>query len=167
MKYFSLLLVFILSLSLSAQTDNENLNEQLLHLKNAFLEEDFSTVADYTFPKIIEMMGGKEKMVEVTKNTFSKMKSQGFILDEISFKDSSNFFTHNGDLQSTITKVLVMDTPNGKVKTETTMIAISKDEGENWVFFDTSGMQKASVQSFYANMHPDLEIKQSKKETIE
>jgi hypothetical protein len=167
MKYFSLLLVLTLSLNLSAQTANDNLNEQLLNMKNAFLEEDFSTVADYTFPKIIEMMGGKDKMVEVSKATFSKMKSQNYIVANISFKDPSEFLEYKGDLQGTIRQVLVMNTPNGRIQSETTLLAISQDDGKNWVFLDTSGFQKASLQSFYENLHPEMEIKPSENKQLD
>jgi len=167
MKYFIVLIVFAISLNVTAQTDNENLNEQLNTMKTAFMNKDFAAVADFTYPKLIEMVGGKEKMIEMTQYTYTKMESQGFILKNLSFKDSSDLFNHKGDLQCGITKVMVMDTPDGKTQNETTMIAISKDGGEKWVFFDTSGMSRASAQSLYKNLHPDLEIKPSQKKTLD
>jgi len=167
MKYLSLLLLCFISFNLEAQTDNINLNNQLKAMSSAFLEDDYSIVADYTYPKILEMMGGKEAMIETTKESISKMKSQGFSFLDISFKDPSTFFEQNGDTQCAITQVLVMETPNGKVQSESTIIAISEDEGENWVFLDSSGMPKASLQNFYTNLHPDIEVKASQKKNLE
>jgi hypothetical protein len=166
MKYFSLLLVCFLGLNLQAQTDNKNLNTQLETMKTAFLSKDYAIVADLTFPKVLDMMGGKDKMIEVTASTISSMEEQGFKFESIAFKAPSNFLKHNGDLQCTVIQVLVMDTPNGKVQSETTVLAISEDDGENWVFLDSSGMPKASLQSFYENLHPDIVIEPSQKKNL-
>ena len=167
MKYFILFIVSSACISLNAQTKNENLNEQLNTLKTAFMEKDYSVLADYTFPKLVEKMGGKEKMVETTLNATKKMESQGFIFKKITFTDASSFMEHNGDLQCSITQVLEMDTPSGKVQSKTSTIAISQDGGENWVFLDTSGMPRSSIETFYDNLHPDLEIKQGEKKLLD
>lgn len=167
MKYISLLMICLLSLSLEAQTENENLNNQLNTMRTSFLDKDYSVVADYTYPKVIEMMGGKSAMIEATTNSMEQMESQGFTFLDISFKDASQFYEHNGDTQCTLIQVLVMETPNGKVQSESTMLAISEDEGKNWVFLDSSGMPKATLKGFYSNLHPDLEIKPSKKKVLD
>jgi hypothetical protein len=167
MKYFSLLLVCFIGLNLQAQTDNKNLNEQLETMRSAFMDKDYSVLAEYTYPKVVEMMGGKENMIEATSSTMAQMEAQGFVFEKLSFKDASDFLEHNGDLQCALRQVLVMDTPNGKVQSETTLLAISKDDGENWVFLDSSGMPKASLQSFYENLHPDMVIAPSEKKNLE
>ena len=169
MKAFSILVCLLLSISISlqAQTENENLNTQLKSMSTAFLDEDYKLMAEYTYPKVLEMMGGKEAMIQATENTMSQMKSQGFSFLDINFKDPGLFYEKNGDRQCAITQVLVMQTPQGKVQSESTLVAISQDEGENWKFLDSSGMSKASLESFYANLHPDIEIKASKKIPID
>jgi len=166
MKYFSFILLCFVSFNLLAQTENNNLNEQLSEMKTAFENKDYSVIADYSYPKIVDMMGGKEKMIEVTTNSMEKMESQGFVIEELSFKDASGFMEHSGDLQSTITQVMVMQTPEGKIESTSTMVAISEDDGENWVFLNASGMSKETVKSFYENMHPELEIKKSEKKNL-
>jgi hypothetical protein len=166
MRYFSLLLVCFLSFNLSAQTDNKDLDTQLETMKTAFMEKDYATFVDFTYPKVIEMMGGKEKMVETTSASIAKMESQNFIISSIAFKDPSELMEHNGDLQCAITQVLVMDTPNGKVQSERALIAISKDNGKNWVFLDSSGMPRASLENFYENLHPDLNLDRGVKKKL-
>ena len=77
--------------NLNAQTDNTNLNTQLNSLRTAFIDKDFDVVADYTYPKVVALMGGKEKMVEVSAASIAKMESQNFILKSISYEDPSEF----------------------------------------------------------------------------
>lgn len=166
MKYLSLLLICFLSVNLSAQTDNETLNTQLNAMKTAFMDKDYSLIAKHTYPKIVEMMGGKEKMVEVTSTTMAKMESQNFIFKSITFKDPSELMEHNGDLQCALTQIIVMDTPNGKVQNERTLVAISEDDGNNWVFLDSSGMNSDSLKGIYPNLHPDLVLKPESKQIL-
>lgn len=166
MKYFSSVLFCILALNIFAQTDNKNLNTQLNAMKDGFMNKDYAAIADFTYPKVVEMMGGKENMIKTTEQTMEKMASQGFVFESISFEDPSNFFKKNGDMQCVITQVLVMNTPNGKVENKTALLAISSDNGDNWVFLDTSGMPKASVQNFYTNLHPDLNFDRGGKKKL-
>jgi hypothetical protein len=167
MKHPVLLFIALISLNLNAQTDHESLNAQLESMSSAFLNEDYKAMADYTYPKILEMMGGKEAMIEATESTMSQMKSQGFTFLDIVFKEPSKLYEKNGDTQCVVTQVLVMETPQGKIQSESTLLAISEDEGENWVFIDSSGMPRASLESLYPNLHPDIEIKASKKSAVD
>jgi hypothetical protein len=166
MKYFSIIFLCFLSFSLTAQTNNDNLNEQLSEMKTAFENNDYSVIIDYSYPKLVNMMGGKEEMIKATTNSMKKMESQGFVIEELSFKDPSEFMEHNGDLQTTISQVILMQTPDGKVESTSTMVAISEDDGENWMFLSASGMSKKTVKSFYENIHPDLEIKKMEKKNL-
>jgi hypothetical protein len=167
MKYINSIILCFIALSVCGQTDNKNLNEQLGIMKEAFMSKNYDTFADYTFPKVIDMMGGKEKMVNTTKNTIEKMESQGFVIESIAFENPSDFYNNKGDLQCVITQIMIMSTPNGKVENKTAVLAISSDDGENWNFFDTSGMPKASVQDFYTNMHPDLNLNTGGKKKLD
>ena len=132
-------------------------------MSSVFLEDDYKLMAEYTFPKVVEMMGSKENMVETTKNTMTKMESQGFTIESLSYTNSSDIYEHNGDTQCVFDQSVIMNTPDGKIENTTAVIAISNNNGKNWVFFDTSGMPRTSVQEFYENLHHDLEIKQSEK----
>ncbi len=167
MKYFSLLIVCFLGLQSQAQSDNKNLNDQLENMRKAFIAKDYGVVADFTYTKVLEKMGGKEKMIAATSNSISKMESTGFVIEKISFKDPTKFLKHNGDLQCAITQVLIMNTPHGKMQSESTIIAISQDDGENWSFLDSSGMPKDTLKAFYTNLHPDMEIKPSSRRKLD
>lgn len=150
-----------------AQTDNEHLNAQLGKMKTFFLAEDYENFANYTYPKVIEMMGGKSNMVMVTKQSMDAIKNEGFVVTEISHKDPSDFLTKGNELQCTVIQVLVMTTPQGKIRSEYTLIGISKDDGQNWTFIDTSGKDKETMLTYFPNLHKDLVIKPKKQEFID
>lgn len=149
------------------QTDNNKLNQQLLEMKKYFLAEDFESFANYTYPKILEMMGGKANMVTATKQAMEQMKSQGFEVVGLRFKDGSKALKQGGELQYSLVQTLTMETPKGKVESEYTLIAISSDGGDHWTFMDTSNKPKATMLQYFPNLHPDVDIKPTTQKMVE
>lgn len=160
--------IFIISSVVSfGQTKNENLNSQLAKMKTLFLAEDYENFADYTYPKIIEMMGGKSNMVDATTQGMNKMKNDGFIVTDLDFKDASDFLEKDGELQCSITQLLIMKTPHGMIESEYTLIGISNDNGQNWKFIDTSGKDKETMLKYFPNLHNEIVIKQKKQKLVD
>jgi hypothetical protein len=160
-------LILILASSLSfSQTENKNLNSQLGERKKFLLAEDYVNFANYTYPKIIEMMGGKSNMVKATKQGMNKMKNDGFIFTDLSFKNPSELLTKDGELQYSLTQQIIMKTPRGKIESEYTLIAISVDNGLNWKFIDTSGKDKETMIKYFPNLHDEIIIKPKKQKPI-
>jgi len=160
------ILTFILSFSF-AQTENENLNSQLGEMKKFFLAEDYDNFANYTYPKVIEMMGGKSNMVKATKQGMDKMKNDGFSFIDLNFKSPTEFLKKDGELQFSLTQIIVMKTPQGKIESEYTLIGISIDNGQNWTFIDTSGKDKETMLKYFPNLHNEIVIKPKKQKLIE
>lgn len=161
------MLALAFTLNSFAQTENKKLNQQLQEMKGYFLAEDYQSFANYTYPKILEMMGGKANMVNATKQAMEQMKSQGFEVIELSFKDASKSLKHEGELQYSIIQTLTMETPNGKVASEYSLIAISGDDGQNWTFMDTSNKPKATMLKYFPNLHPDIDIQPTTQMMVE
>lgn len=145
-----------------AQTENKNLNSQLGEMKDYFLAGDYENFVNYTYPKLIEMMGGKSNMVKATEQGMEKMKSNGFSFLDISFKKPSKFLKKDNELQCSFTQVIVMRTPTGKIESEYTLIGISNDNGQNWTFIDTSGKDKETMLKYFPNLHDEIIIEPKK-----
>ncbi len=136
-------------------------------MRKYFLDEDYSSFANYTYPKVIDMMGGKARMIQATQSSMDQMKAQGYQFIDLSFKDASGLLKKEGELQCSLTQVLSMDTPKGKVIAEYTLIAISGDDGKNWKFLDTSGKPKETMLKYFPNLSPDIVVKQKTQKFVE
>jgi len=168
MKNTLLALVLILIPVLSfAQTENENLNAQLKKMRGHLLSENYENFSDYTYPKVIEMMGGKSSMIQATRQSMDQMKKEGFVFKEIKFKDPLSFLKKDGELQCSLTQQITMQVPNGKVQAEYTLLAISQDNGTNWTFIDTSGKSKETMLKYFPNLHKDIIVKPKTQKMIE
>jgi len=108
---------------------------------------------------VIEMFGGKEEMIQATKNGIDQMKKEGYQIVDITYKDASKLLTQDQELQCSLTQELLMQMPQGQLLAEYTLIAISADKGKNWKFLDTSGKSKEVMIKYFPNLHPDLVIK--------
>ena len=145
--------------SLSAQTSNQNLNQQLSILRNFFFEEDYNQFAKFVHPEVTKMIGGKAKMIQTTKASLDKMKKDGFFFSDLTFKNPTKFINNGNNVQFTITQEITMKTPKGKIFAEYSLIGVSNDKGKNWFFIDTSGKSKEEMRKYLPFLSKDLIIK--------
>jgi hypothetical protein len=148
------------------QIEDKNLNAQLHEMRGYFLSEDLDSYCNYVYPKVIEIMGGKANLIKATRGMLHNMKKDGFTITNLSFKNPSAFLKKGDELQCTVTQIIVMDTPEGKIESEYTLIGISTDNGKKWKFIDTSGKDKATMQNYFPNLHDELVIKPKKQRRI-
>lgn len=166
-KNFWFLILIITSTFTIAQTGNKNLNTQLEEMKEYLLEGDYENYTNYVYPKLIEMVGGKENMKIATESGINSMKAGGLSIINLIFKNPNKFLKKDDELQCSLTQVTVMQTPDGKIEEEYALIAISDDKGENWTFINTDGKDKETVLKAFPNLHREVVIKQSKQKKIE
>ncbi len=62
-------------------------------------------------------------------------------------------------------QTVFMKVPNGKMKQESHLLAISKDNGVYWYFIDTVKLTDENVKSVLPNFNSDLKIP-AKKEAV-
>lgn len=164
-KILFIIFVSIFSLSYS-QTSNENLNSQLQLVRKYFLAEDYAKFANFTHPKLIEIFGGKAKMIETTKTLMSKMKDEGYTFLDITFKNPSKFIKKGNETQFTIIEQILMNTPKGKLLGSSTLIGASCDNGKNWKFIDSSGKPKELIKKYFPDLSLNLEILPATQEMV-
>ncbi|MEC3875046.1 hypothetical protein [Chryseobacterium salviniae] len=167
---FKLSLSFLIYLSffgiITSQTKNQNLNYQLGLMRKYFLEKNYTKYAEFVYPKVYELLGGKSRMIQVTRNSVNKMEQDGFNFIDLKFKSPSKFINFKNQIQFTITEKILMQTPKGKILAAYTMIGISEDQGKTWKFIDTSGKSKEMIRHYFPNLSKDLIIKAKTQKNI-
>lgn len=103
-------------------------------------------------------MGGKEKMVEQISKEFKKMNADGFDFLNLTLGNPSEIITLNKELQCTLPQNIEMKVPGGSLVSQSTLIAISNNDGKNWYFIDTSGKDIKTMKSFFPNLSEKLVI---------
>lgn len=163
-SYLAVILVFVFAACNKMEESSEPLTpEQAItssaeKLNKAILSHDYKTFAKYTHPKIIENSGGEQKFIEMMANGSKSMKDAGAELISITNGAPGKILTVKDELQTTLPQTVEMQVPKGRVRTNTTLIAISNDKGKTWHFIDTFNADLKVLQAALPNLSNELVI---------
>lgn len=155
----SLTLLLILASAFSfGQVDPAKIKEQAEQMASALLHGDYETMVKFTHPKVVELIGGRDKMISLLKNGTLEMQQQGISFESVIIGEPSSIVKAGEDLHCLIPQTIFMKVPKGKLKTESHLLAISKDKGIHWVFIDTVKLDKDNVKMVVPNYNPELQL---------
>lgn len=160
------LLLFALSYSANAQSVNGDIDTVILQeadkMGMAFINKDYAAFAKYTHPSIIIMMGGEEKMLSEITRSFTAFEQEGVIFKNVSFGSPSKIIvTEKNEFQCTIPQMIEMKVNGGTLTANTTLIAVSRDNGKNWYFADATGNDITTMRKLIPTLSPKLVIEKS------
>jgi len=139
--------------------DTNALINQAKEMGQSFMKSDFSTFMKYTYPKVIQMMGGKSKMTTLLKQGLAKMKSDGYEFKSLDIELTSLFVTAGSELHSLVRQRIVMTVPGGTLLTDSYLLAITLNTGKDWFFVDTAPLHdKNTLTSLFPNYNQELKI---------
>jgi hypothetical protein len=122
--------------SVKKQTDYPTLKSQAEELGKATISGDFARLADYTHPKIVEQLGGKDKMIAFLKKDWAQMKAEGYELLSMNVGEVKQIEKIDAELFAVLSITLIMKIQNGKMQAESSVVGISGDGGANWKFIN-------------------------------
>lgn len=163
MKKLILFALFLSSTVLAdAQIDPKNIKSQATESSIALVVGDYPTLVKHTYPKVVEMMGGGEKMIAMVKRGRADLEAQGIKIDTSMVRDPSATVKAGDEIHCLIPQTVILNIPNGKVRSENYLIGISQDGGKHWYFIDTAQITMANVKDVLPNYNMDLIIPQAK-----
>jgi hypothetical protein len=132
--------------------------QQAQEMGNALVRKDYKTFVEFSFPKILKEMGGKEKMAESIAKQMQGLESAGSRIISISAGDPAAFIKAGKELQTTIQQQMTIKVKEGKIVSKTTLIAISQDNGKHWYFVDAGERDLAAIRKTLPNLSKALVI---------
>jgi len=127
-------------------------------MAQATLKGDYETLANYTQPKVITLMGGREKMIAVVKNGMAAMKNQGVTFKEASVGTPGKVVNTGTALYAVVPQRIVMQTNQGSISTSTSLLACSMNKGKTWYFTDAGNMTDAQLKQLFPGVLGKLVI---------
>lgn len=151
-------------------TDTSNysqiIKDQAEKMGQLLLKKDFKSFVKFTYPKIVEMSGGQEMMIQTIEKGSMKMEKEGARFLSFTFGDPSIILKEGNELQSTLPQTIEMKVSNGRVVIKSTLIAVSTDQGKNWFFIDTSDKDIQTMKKALPNLSGDLKIQAKQQPTL-
>jgi hypothetical protein len=135
-------------------------------INNALLKEDFAKVADLTHPKVIQLIGGREKMISVMESETKEMRSQGFALRSVKVDDPSDPVAAGSDLFVVVPFLLEMKALGGKLVLKSFVIGVSSDRGKSWAFVN-GDLDIKKVKQVLPTLPDQLKLPEKQKPVFE
>ncbi len=130
---------------------------------SAMKNSDYNRILDYTYPKIIEIGGGKEKLSSLMKTTFDKMKNEGYVFENQILDEPQNIYIAGKELHCIVPKKTIMKTPKGRIQATYYLLAVSKDNGRKWFFVETHLLNDENRKLIFPNFNSALKIPKNTK----
>ena len=155
MRQLTFLLTFLTTLTF-AQVDSDVIKKQAELTAKALLNDDYETLIKFTYPKVIELVGGRDKMISLIKKGKIEMGQQGISFDKVIIGKPSKTVIAGDEIHSLVPQTVYMKVPKGKLKSETQLLAVSRDNGSNWFFIDAVSLNKDNIKRVLPNYNFDL-----------
>jgi hypothetical protein len=163
MKNISLLILIGLFLACSnsqAQTSNatqsRQIKQQAEKMGQLFVKGDFKAFIKFTYPKLVELMGGEQAAIGLFTKSLKDMEADGVTLKSITIGEPSAVINYNNELQCIVPEILEMKVPNGRLVSESSLVGVSTDGGKSWYFIDASGKDIKTMNGALPNLSTDL-----------
>ena len=151
-------------LLLAAEGDPETaVKEQARAACDAFVRGDLDKFAGLTNPKLVQAMGGRERMIELLKSGQKEMNARGIRLLSASLQPQVELAQGGDEWFAVVPYQLEMGVPEGRALVKTWLLGISADQGKSWTFVDGGKLDAGSVKRLFphfpAKQQPQLKRK--------
>jgi hypothetical protein len=157
--------IAILPLNLLAQ-DTAVVKQQANILAQAMIAGDYATIINHTYPKAVQMAGGKQKMISIVNQGMAQMKTQGVIFESATVGSPGKFYKAGAETHCLVPENLTIKLPNAHIISHSYLLAISKDGGKTWSFLDLNNSSSDKIKQLIPNFNPALQIPKSTTEQI-
>jgi len=156
-------LVLLLALPMIAIADDDHvaiITADFEAMRQATLAGDYETIAGFTYPRLIEMIGGREQMVQMIGNAMAQLEEQGYHITERELLSVSPIVQSESGAESyaIFETVLELHTPDGKMRQKSFSIAISTDGGKSFKYLDAGNLPPEQLRMMLPGLPEDLEL---------
>jgi hypothetical protein len=154
---FALAICF-LTFHVYSQNMKTTIKIQAMDMAGALVKNNFNAFSKYMHPKVIEIAGGKQKLKNNMDSADAMMKQFGMEFKKIIIGHPGDIINYKGQLQCVVPQSTNMKSPLGELYLETSLIAISMDNGQHWYFIDTNVYKLDKLKTALPDLSPKLLI---------
>jgi hypothetical protein len=148
-KLLVILSIALLPLALIAQEKEIPVKKLAGECTRAMVSGDYGRVVDLTYPRLVELAGGKDRMLDSMEKGRQEMVTEGYEFisaNVLKVMDVKKI----GALQFVIvTYELKLKAPNGYLVRDSYMLGIASANDENWTFLDGAGLDESKMSYLF------------------
>ena len=119
--------------------DYPNLKKHAQASADAFLARDYQKFLTFIYPRLVELVGGPDAMIDMVKGGMREIEAKGLKTLSYTIGEPGPPTQIAKGLFAIVPTKMRMQTPLGVMADESFMIGISRDGGENWTFLSGEG----------------------------
>ena len=159
MKNIGIIFCLLISVQLTrAQSMSSVIKAQAMEMGKALAVGDAKTFSRFMLPELLDASNGMGRANITMDSAFAMFKAFGGNVERITYGNPGKIVKYKNELQSTLPQVTSITSPFADVEVSSTLVAISRDEGKNWYFIDTSMGKVEQLKSKLPNLSPDLVV---------
>lgn len=152
-----LILLLVIPIQSFAQ-DTVRLKHQAEMVAGAVVKGDYAILINHTYPKIITMSGGREKMMQMVKTGMEQMKAQGFTFSSATIGSPGKFYKAGTEIHCLVPEMVVLTSNGSRLVNHANLLAITKDGGNMWYFLDINQSTYKIIPKLFPNFNKKLVI---------
>lgn len=166
------ILAALLTLCLLSGVGQADPTTDLIHKQaeanaTALQQGDFETIVRLTYPKVVEMLGGKEKMISVIQAGMEGMQSRGMKITSITTGEPGPVTVSGDKMYSIVPTSMVITAPDAKMSQNSYLLAVSSDKGATWQFLDGTGINPGSIKLVLPDFPADFKLPEKEQPKVE
>lgn len=142
---FNLLWSLLLVSALSFSQTKEDAKKDAQTTATATLEMNFDVVLKHTYPKVVELMGGKDAAKTLLTSTFDAMKGQGFVFEKADIINVSDVVKEQDQHRCVVEGYNQMTMSGQRIKSKSYLLGIYDDAKKIWYFLEAKQLKNAAL----------------------
>jgi hypothetical protein len=135
----------------SAQVDKSRVKKLAQELADAFVAGNFEKMADLTHPALVELIGGKAKMVAALKQEMSDSEGENFRVLSMPVGEPKRVVKAHDYLFTVVPATMRVKMIEGVFAQRIAYLGVSQDGGQTWTFL-SGGIDKQMLKVLFPLM---------------
>lgn len=132
--------------------------QQASAMAAAYAKGDYLTMARFTHKKVVDMLGGPQKMATALHDKMAELSSKGVTLISVETGPVMQMVQTPAGGQCIIPQDVRMAADGKKVYSRTHLLGISTDKGKTWTFLDANGQTPAMLHGLIPDLRKEIVI---------
>ncbi len=142
---------------MGSETESK-IRAQATAILDAFVQQQFDTYADFTYPEAIKFSGGRQEFLYNTQDEIDLLAKHKMKVISHKILSISDPIKAGDELHSIVKYLIRLSSPGGKVFSSEYFIASSNDGGTRWEFVNGSLLSQTTADNIFPSFNAALEL---------
>jgi hypothetical protein len=124
----------------------------------ATVKGEYDKLADLTYPKVVEEMGGRDRMIAVLKSSLQGMNKKGYEFRSAKVGKTMQSLASGEKLFAVVPFDMEIKVPGGQLAVKSFMLGVSPNKGKTWTFINGDKAQDVGMKRMLPDLPTDLKL---------